>query len=178
MLKFKNSLVLILFVFCIHPSFSATETKKLKSKNPQIANEMDTPRDAWTPSFDELFDHRLADLLDLRLASNFPRMNIQELENAYQVEAELPGVKKEDIEIKFKDDYLVISGEKKSMLEETKNQYRRIERTSGFFTRAVSIPRNIDKDKVTAELKDGILKIDMPKSKNGPESVEKKIPIK
>lgn len=178
MLNFKSSLVLIFLVVCIWPSFSTADTRKPKNKAPLVEKKMDTLRDIWPPSFDELLDHRLPDLVDLRVASYFPRMNIQESENSYHVEAEVPGVKKEEIEIKLKDDYLVISGEKKSMHEETKNQYRRIERASGSFYRAVSIPRNIDKDKVTAELKDGILKVDIAKSKNGPESVEKKILIK
>lgn len=146
------------------------------SKNPKSKAEMDN--EIWLPNFNELLDSRWDKLLEPGFSNYYPRMNIHESENNYHIDAELPGIKKEEIQIKLKDDYLVISGEKKSMTEESKKNYRRIERANGTFYRSVSIPRDIDRDKITAELSDGILQIDIPRTKNAPASIEKKILIK
>lgn len=167
MLTFKN-LIIPLWILVLLSAISPLAAASKTAKN----------NDFWLPSFDEMMDHRLPELLDARLSNYFPRMNIQEFADSYHIEAELPGVKKEDIEIKLQDDHLVISGEKKGVREETKNDYRRIERASGSFYRSVSIPRDIDKDKITAELSDGILKIDIAKNKKALPKTERKILIK
>lgn len=122
---------------------------------------------------DELMSRRWPDLFDAGLASYAPRMNIQESANSYHIEAELPGVKKEDVQVVLKDDHLVISGEKKSIKEDQKDQYRRIERSHGSFYRTVSIPRDVDRDKITAELVDGVLRVDIVKIKDSPHSIKK-----
>lgn len=105
-----------------------------------------------------------------------PLVNIQESKDGYHVEAEIPGVDKKDVEVNIKDDYLVIKGEKKSFNEEKKGQYHRIERSHGSFYRTIALPSDIDKEKINAELKDGILKIDIVKSHTKAEA-EKKIAI-
>lgn len=168
---FKFPIVLFFLIGCIYSSVATSAPKNSKGKI-----EMDN--DIWLPNFDELIDQKWNKLLEPGFSNYFPRMNIRESESTYHIEAELPGIKKEEIQIKLKDDYLVISGEKKSMTEESRKNYRRIERANGSFYRAVSIPRDIDKDKITAELSDGILKIDLTKTKNAPASVERKILIK
>lgn len=132
---------------------------------------------ALIADFDELVNHRWPDLMDSNISGSSPRMNIQENADSYHIEAELPGVKKEDVEITLKDDNLIIHGEKKSFNEEIKNQYRRIERTNGTFYRSVALPRDFDKDKITSELKDGILKVDIMKLKNSRPSQEKRIKL-
>lgn len=162
------SLSLILTCSLSLPLLAAT--KKETTPTFPIENELSLKDEFWQPNFDEL--------LDSKLSKHYPRMNIQDSPDSYHIEAELPGVKKDEVEIKLKDDYLVISGEKKSTREELKKEYRRIERESGSFYRAISVPRNIDKDKITAELKDGILKVDMAKLKGMAPTSEKKILIK
>jgi HSP20 family protein len=93
------------------------------------------------------------------------------------LEAELPGVKKEDLEINIKDDYLVIKGEKKSFNEEKKKgQLIKVERSFGSFYRTIALPSDIDKEQVNAELKDGLLHIEIKKSANQV-SEQKKIPV-
>jgi HSP20 family protein len=86
-------------------------------------------------------------------------------------------VKKEDVEIILKDDLLVISGNKKSLNESKKEKYLRVERSHGSFYRAVLIPGGIDKDNISAELTDGVLKVDFMKSKDA-RHTEKKILLK
>jgi HSP20 family protein len=148
-----------------------------KDKTVPIKNEGGRIDSDMIRSIDELINRRWPDLFDMGLSAYAPRMNIQETPDSYQIEAELPGVKKEDIKIALKDDFLVISGEKKSMNEEKKDQYRRLERSQGSFYRTVSIPRDVDKNKISAELSDGILKIDIGKTKDS-QHLEKKIIIK
>ncbi len=92
-----------------------------------------------------------------------PSVDLSETENDYKVKAELPGLSKDDINISFKDDMLVISGEKKQENEEKENNYHRVERRYGKFQRAFRI-HDANADEIKAEYKDGILTIDVPKS--------------
>jgi HSP20 family protein len=100
------------------------------------------------------------------LSSFVPLLNIQESKEAYHLEVELPGVKKDEVEITIKGDDLVIRGEKMCVNPERKNQYHRIERAEGAFYRAVNLPKDIDKEKINADLKDGVLGINIMKSNN------------
>ncbi len=106
-----------------------------------------------------------------------PRLNIQESKEGYHIEAELPGVARDQIDISVKDDMLIIKGEKKSFNEEKKDQYHRVERSHGSFYRAIGMPKDIDKEKISAELVDGVLKIDVAKARMA-ENAERKISIK
>jgi HSP20 family protein len=103
-------------------------------------------------------------------------LNIQESKEGYHLEAELPGVSKDDVHISMKDDCLIIKGEKKSFNDENKDQYHRIERSHGSFYRAIQMPKDADREKINAQLKDGVLKIDVMKS-SGQLQGEKKINI-
>lgn len=125
-------------------------------------------------SFDDFFSRRFSDFEGGAAFS--PMVNIDETKDAYHVEAELPGVKKEDIDVSIKDDYLVIKGEKKSFNEEKKDQYHRVERSHGSFYRTIALPGDIDQENISAELKDGLLSIEIKKS-DKVEKNEKKISI-
>lgn len=127
-------------------------------------------------SFDDFFNRKLSEFYEGGASAFSPTVNIDETKEAYHVEAELPGVKKEDVEVSIKDDYLMIKGEKKSFHEEKKDQYHRVERSHGSFFRTIALPGDIDKDKVSAELRDGRLSIEIKKSTNG-EALAKKIMI-
>lgn len=139
-----------------------------------ITKKKETSGCALIASFDEYINHKWPELIDSGFSLS-PRLNIHEAKDSYHIEAELPGVKKEDIDIILKDEYLVIKGEKKSIKEEAKNQYRRIERSHGAFYREIAIPKDADKDKITADLKDGILKLDIMKKKNTDDAHDIKI---
>ncbi|MGZ3809968.1 MAG: Hsp20/alpha crystallin family protein, partial [Bacteriovorax sp.] len=112
--------------------------------------------------FEDLFNRNLPVNYDLPKVPM--SLNIQESKEGYHIEAELPGVKREEINVSMKGDYLVIKGEKKSFNEEKKDQYHRIERSHGSFYRAVQMPKDVDHENINAELKDGVLKIDVMKS--------------
>ncbi len=111
------------------------------------------------------------------LVAFIPSVNTREDDNAYYVEVDLPGVKKEDIDIDVEDNVLTISGERKFNKEEKENDYYRIESQYGKFSRSFSLPEKVDVDKIHAESKDGILEVVVPKLKEA-QKKSKKIKIK
>jgi HSP20 family protein len=104
-----------------------------------------------------------------------PLVDIHEEKDTIVVKAELPGIKKEDISIEVKNNVLTLSGERKQEKETKKENYHRIERAYGKFSRSFTLPNTITADKVKASYKDGILEITLPKTE---ESKPKGIPIK
>jgi HSP20 family protein len=91
-----------------------------------------------------------------------PPVDIEETDDAYVVEAELPGVKREDVSIELAGNELAITGEIKE--KERKGIVRRRTRRVGRYELRVVLPDNIDGDKVDAKLKDGVLRVSVPKS--------------
>ena len=94
----------------------------------------------------------------------FPEVNIYESKDKYMVLAKIPGVDKKDIQISIKDNALKLSGEIKS--KDSNKTYYLTERISGSFKRNFMFDEKIDAEKVFAELKNGILTIDLPKSED------------
>lgn len=90
-----------------------------------------------------------------------PAMNIHESKDGYMVETELPGVDRDNIDVDVENNYLVIKGEKKSFNEDKRKDYHHVERTHGSFYRSVALPEDVDKEKVSATLKDGVLTVDL-----------------
>ena len=93
-----------------------------------------------------------------------PLANILETTDAYVLEAELPGMKKEEIDIALQDGVLTVSGERKLEREHQEGETFRSERYFGKFQRSVTLPVAVDAGKVKASYKDGILSIDLPKA--------------
>lgn len=105
-----------------------------------------------------------------------PSVDIIETPQDFQVKAELPEVKKEDIHVNLTDGVLHIEGERKQEREEKDKKFHRIERFYGSFKRSFTIPANIDESKIRAEFKDGLLSIHLPKAeKNKPKGTEIKV---
>jgi len=93
-----------------------------------------------------------------------PLVDIIEDENEWVVKADLPEVKKEDVKVTVENGVLTITGERKFEKEEKDKKYHRIERSYGNFLRSFTLPDLADGSKVTAEFKDGVLKVHLPKS--------------
>ncbi len=93
-----------------------------------------------------------------------PSINILENENSYVLTAELPGVKKEDIEIALKDNTLNLKGEKKFERKDEKENYVRIESSYGEFERSFYVSDDIDVSKADASFKEGVLSIELKKT--------------
>jgi len=104
-----------------------------------------------------------------------PRVNIEEVKDRFEITAELPGLKKEDVKIEVKDRVLTLTGEKKIENEGTERNVYLYERAYGRFCRTFTLPDNVDADKIDAEFKDGLLKIDVPKTE---EAKPKEIKVK
>ena len=92
-----------------------------------------------------------------------PVVDIYDSEKAIVVNAELPGVSKESITLDVKGNILTLKGERKSDAEVSKENYYRMERCFGTFERAFTLPSTVDPGKITANFKDGVLKIEIPK---------------
>ena len=106
-----------------------------------------------------------------------PAVNTREADDAYYLEVDLPGVKKENISIDVEDNALRISGERKLQEERKDEDFYRVESVYGKFERVFSLPEDVDADKIEAEMEDGVLQIKIPK-KQTIENAPKKIEIK
>ena len=106
-----------------------------------------------------------------------PAVNTREADDAYFIEADLPGVKKKDISIDIHDNILTISGERAVTKEREEDEFYRLESLYGKFERSFSLPEDIDTEKIEAEAKDGVLTVKIPKAQIV-EKAPKKIEIK
>jgi len=104
-----------------------------------------------------------------------PAFDVSETDKELIIKGEVPGMDKKDINITVSDGMLTIRGEKKHEKKEENEQYHRVERRYGAFSRTMRLPHEVEADKVDATYKEGVLSIRLPKS----EAVEpKKIEIK
>jgi HSP20 family protein len=92
-----------------------------------------------------------------------PSVDIFENDNEVVFKAELPGMNAKDIEIKLENNVLMLKGERRFEKETEEKNYHRIEREYGTFSRSFALPTAVNVDKVTAEYKDGVLKVTLPK---------------
>ena len=106
-----------------------------------------------------------------------PSINTREGEFAYHIELDLPGVKKEDINIQIEDGTLVISGERKVKEEIKEENYYKIESSFGSFSRSFSLPEEADIENIHAESEDGVLEVVVPKLESAKVDKIKKIEI-
>jgi HSP20 family protein len=93
-----------------------------------------------------------------------PSANISETEKEYVIRAELPAVKKEDVQVTFDDGLLTIKGERKQQKEDKTEKFHRVESFYGSFERIFSLPENVSGDAIRCESKDGILTVHIPKT--------------
>ncbi len=105
-----------------------------------------------------------------------PLVDIVEDEHEYLIKAELPEVKKEEVKVTVQDGVLSLAGERKFVKEEKDKKYHRLERAYGSFVRTFSLPEDADENKVTADFKEGILQVHLPKSEKArPRNIEVQI---
>lgn len=92
-----------------------------------------------------------------------PNVDIYEDQNAIRLEADLPGMKAEDFDLSIENYKLTLTGERKFEKEDKGENFHRIERSYGSFTRTFSLPSTVNVDEVNAEFKDGVLRVTLPK---------------
>ena len=115
--------------------------------------------------FESFFPTRPANGNDgLESAVWTPRTDLSETEDAYLIHLDLPGLKKEDVEINVHDGTLSISGERGHEEAEESRTFVRVERSRGRFYRSFSLPQTINTDGIEASFEDGVLSIEVPKA--------------
>ena len=130
--------------------------------------------------FDRVFDDFLGDYFSSGKENTsdlafFPAVDIKERKDSINVTMEIPGVKKDDISIELNDNILSIKGHREFNKEEEGETHHRIERSYGSFVRSFSLSCPVEKDKIEASYKDGLLNLILPKCE---EAKPKKIAIK
>ena len=123
------------------------------------------PSVAW-PTFGRLanLQDELDRLFESPLTGWAPALDVHEDKDSFSIRVELPGMKREDIEVSLQDGALVISGERKEEKITEGTEVHRQERFYGRFSRALTLPSAVAGDKVKAQYKDGILTVTLPKA--------------
>ncbi len=128
--------------------------------------------DIFNQLMNQFFDE---DFLE-RINYNSFSVDLKEDEKSYIIEADLPGIKKEDIYLNYNNSYLTISAKRKDLVEDKKDNYVRRERSSGTFKRSFYVD-NIDEDNIDAKFDNGVLNIVIPKL-NDAKTEKRRIEIK
>jgi HSP20 family protein len=98
----------------------------------------------------------------LAVADWSPEVDISEDDHGYLLKADLPEMKKDDVRVTVEDGILCVSGERKIEKEDQKRKFHRTERSFGNFRRSFTLPEDADSKKVTADFRDGVLKVHLP----------------
>lgn len=129
-------------------------------------------------AFENQIQRMLGDFPFSRRSSGsfIPAIDMHEDDKNLYITAELPGIEKDDIKISLHNDVLTISGERKREEKKENENYYHLEMCYGAFNRSITLPVEVDTEKVEASFKNGILKIQLPKS--NPKDISKTIEIK
>jgi HSP20 family protein len=138
---------------------------KRQSGVPNVFSEMD---DVLKKMWYGFPFHNLEEDMDVAWS---PRLDVSETDNGLEIVADLPGMDKKDINVSLEENLLTIKGEKKEEKESKDKHYHTIERRSGSFYRAIRLPVEVEKDKVEAAFKDGVLTLRLPKTKESKKKV-------
>jgi HSP20 family protein len=130
-------------------------------------------RPFYMPNF---FDDNFLTVFPNR-TSSIPAVNIREDEKNYTLDLAVPGMDKKDLKIDINEDVLTISSESRNEKEESKDGFRRKEFSYQAFTRSFYIPENVNREKIEANYKDGVLSVSLPKQEEEKNKVTKSIEI-
>lgn len=134
------------------------------------------PKDIWSEPFHSLENlgnemNRFFNSLSRRMVFGRglferewgPDIDVYDSKDEIQVKVDLPGMKKDEIDVSIQADTLTIKGEKKKESEIREENFIRAERFCGKFNRTITLPSTIDKEKISASYKDGVLELRLPK---------------
>ena len=126
--------------------------------------EMEEAQNRFDPFFLAGFQNRIGsgEPHSLTVADWSPEVDISEDDHGNLLKADLPEMKKDDVRVTVEDGILSVSGERKSEKEDQTRKFHRIERSYGNFRRSFTLPEDADSTKVTAEFRDGVLKVHLP----------------
>lgn len=150
-------------------SFQSIETFQVEVKQMPAIVRFDPARelDAFQSDFNRLVDSFFGGRADGNGNGGarrwVPAIDLAETEDSLVLTADLPGLSEDDVEIEVKDNVLKISGERSSSSEGKKENYHRVERSYGSFSRSLTLPEGIDPESVSAEFENGVLEVTVPK---------------
>jgi HSP20 family protein len=111
-----------------------------------------------------LFQNSFGESQDSLTTSSFsPAVDVYEDEHAVNLKIEVPGIDEKDLDIRVENNTLTVHGERKFEKEEKEENFRRVERQYGSFTRSFTLPQTVDSENVSAHYDKGVLKISLPK---------------
>jgi len=94
---------------------------------------------------------------------NMPSMDVVETENEFRLQADIPGMRQEDVKLSIDNNMLTLSGERKMEKRDDRDNYHRVERSFGSFRRQLMLPKNVDLNNISANHDNGVLTVTMPK---------------
>jgi HSP20 family protein len=115
-------------------------------------------------AMNRLFEESMVPSTTGRNGGFAPALDLSETPEAYLIEAAVPGLKAENLNITFENGVLTISGEVKQSSETKERNYHRVERRYGRFSRSVGLPSTVRGDAIAAKLEDGVLHLNVPKA--------------
>ena len=139
---------------------------------PMLTRKSDKPF-LWSDLFDDDF---FAPFFTPRYHT-MPAVNIKEDDKKFTLDLAVPGIDKKDLKIELNEDVLTISSERKEEKEENREDYKRREFSYSSFCRSFALPENVNRDKIEANYKDGILTVVLPKQHEDNSKVTKEIKI-
>jgi HSP20 family protein len=95
-----------------------------------------------------------------------PSVDINESSDTFIINADLPGIKKSDIEVKIEENVLILKAERKIDKKNVNEKYHFSERRSGTFSRSFKLPKSVKEEKITADFDNGVLSINIPKAED------------
>jgi HSP20 family protein len=127
--------------------------------------ELNTIQSEMNRLFNTLFDspHPGNGAASPALRRWIPAMDLVETADDFVLRADLPGLTEQDVNIELEDNVLTVSGERKAEHEESKEGYYRVERSSGTFSRSLTLPEGVDPEAVKASFEHGVLEVRIPK---------------
>ena len=133
----------------------------------------------FLPGFNDEFFGKdfMADIFDSSVNKSIPEVNVLENSDSFKIEVAAPGLDKKDFKIDLNNNVLTISSEREAKSEDEKENYIRREFSYSSFQRSFSLPDSVDQDKIKANHKDGILKVEIPKRDQAKEKPKKEIKI-
>ncbi|APM41122.1 heat shock protein Hsp18 [Clostridium kluyveri] len=116
--------------------------------------------------FNSFFNNDFLTPFNMNLFNNGLKVDLKETDTSYLIEADLPGIRKDAIDLNFDNNYLTISAKRDDTIEDNKENFIRRERRYGEFKRSFYID-NVDEKNITASFEEGVLKIELPKLEKG-----------
>ncbi|WP_333887856.1 heat shock protein Hsp18 [Clostridium sp.] len=116
--------------------------------------------------FNSFFNNDSLTPFNMNLFNNGLKVDLKETDTSYLIEADLPGIKKDAIDLSFDNNYLTISAKRDDTVEDNKENFIRQERRYGEFKRSFYID-NVDEKNINASFEEGVLKIELPKLEKG-----------